>query len=406
MMKKLNKKYSILVFISIILVIIILTIFITTKILDDNISNIKYESTAANMNSNLIANYIKAGTTIGGVTGIFTSDANATAKDIIKGKTAYVNGNKITGTLEVNDQENNYFVKDRFGNSIKVPAGFKVVNPDDAVTDGIIIEDINAENEYTQGSQFVWIPVGEIITDSNGTKENITLGRYTFSTTGEEQLVQTANDWENTSSMIAIDGVFKELSQSTRGNQTAKNLEDFITKAVTSGGYYIGRYELGDALATSSEHTKSNNPVTCKTGVYPFNYITQTEASNLCRIMYGNNNFESDLVNSYAWDTAIVYIQKFSGDNDYSIQYRLQRTLAKCGEAQSSGNNDVRCNIYDMAGNTLEWTTETRDLDNATQVCVRRGGYYDTTDRYVCYRNYQTILDCNHHISARPILYL
>jgi hypothetical protein len=51
--------------------------------------------------SNLTASNIKAGTTIGGVTGTFTSDANATINDLIKGKTAYVNGVKITGTYEI-----------------------------------------------------------------------------------------------------------------------------------------------------------------------------------------------------------------------------------------------------------------------------------------------------------------
>lgn len=56
-------------------------------------------------NTNLLPENLKAGVTCLGVEGtmtegIDTSDATATATDIVKDKTAYVNGEKITGTLE------------------------------------------------------------------------------------------------------------------------------------------------------------------------------------------------------------------------------------------------------------------------------------------------------------------
>jgi len=49
--------------------------------------------------SDLTAANIKAGVQIFNATGTYTSDATATAADIANGKTAYVNGTKITGTL-------------------------------------------------------------------------------------------------------------------------------------------------------------------------------------------------------------------------------------------------------------------------------------------------------------------
>ena len=49
--------------------------------------------------ADLTAENIKSGVTIFGVEGSYTSDANAMAEDIAMNKTAYINGQKITGTL-------------------------------------------------------------------------------------------------------------------------------------------------------------------------------------------------------------------------------------------------------------------------------------------------------------------
>lgn len=49
----------------------------------------------------LIASVIKAGTTVGGIVGTFTSDATAAAGDLLSGKKAYVNGNLVTGNIPV-----------------------------------------------------------------------------------------------------------------------------------------------------------------------------------------------------------------------------------------------------------------------------------------------------------------
>ena len=52
--------------------------------------------------ANLVAGNIKAGTTIFNTKGTFTSDATASAAQILTGYTAYVNGSKITGTMKKN----------------------------------------------------------------------------------------------------------------------------------------------------------------------------------------------------------------------------------------------------------------------------------------------------------------
>lgn len=81
----------------------------------------------------LVASVIKAGTTVGGILGTFTSDANAVAGDILSGKTAYKNGAKLTGTMTnrgavtntITTQDGQYTIPSGYHNgSGKVTASF------------------------------------------------------------------------------------------------------------------------------------------------------------------------------------------------------------------------------------------------------------------------------------------
>ena len=322
----------------------------------------------------------------------------------------YENKNKPLGSV-TGEETTNSTVYDKYGNKVVVPAGFKIINPEDDVTKGIVIEDVNAGDEYTKESQFVWIPIGNVITDNNGTIVPLELGRYTFDDNegeyhGKPTLVQSAQNWENMSDDIKIQGYFetyyKELSNSSYGNLPALDLEDFVRKVRENNGYYIGRYEAGDSTTTSNyprnEESEDDNPVTCKSGVYPYNYISQPQASELCQNMYDNTNFQSDLSNSYAWDTAIVFIQTFGENNEYSLQSPIKATLAKCGET-----NDIQLNIYDMAGNVYEWSTETGLGDDP---CTCRGGIYVDQSGYICGRGAASATGIFYNYAFRPIIYI
>ena len=102
-MKKTSKKNKIIILTAIALIIVIIGILIGTNAIKVNILTGKFNSANNDSsNGNLLPEYIKAGITLGGVTGTLedldTSDATATAEDILYGKTAYVDGEKITGT--------------------------------------------------------------------------------------------------------------------------------------------------------------------------------------------------------------------------------------------------------------------------------------------------------------------
>ena len=432
-MKEKIKKKKLIFTIAVILVVVILVIIVTTNIKNnsDKVANEGYFATTANANSNLVASYIKEGITIGGITGTLevldTSDADATEKDISWGKTGYVNGVKITGTridtvAQAKEAQQtfteNKILLDDYGNSVKVPAGFKIAEESaTSVTGGVVIEDVSAPGKTTdtKGSQFVWIPVGDVISDLNGTTTKIELGRYTFDSNGKETLVQSAENG-NWKKEVAIHTYCIELALSSYGNATAKSLENFVIDTLSSGGYYIGRYEAGDATAINTERTDStsdSNPIVCKAEVYPYNYVTQLQASSLCRSMYSSNNFESDLINSYAWDTAIMFIQTFSGDSNYSVQYgrTTTRAIKKCAESildynldEEDNPLDIRCNIYDMSGNSTEWSTET--YSNKSYPCINRGGYCISIEYFSNARIRSTTTSGDMYNSPRIILYL
>ena len=327
----------------------------------------------------------------------FTVDANGNVT--VSGSSAVPNPpapteNGTLGTVTGSETKNTT-VKDSLGNQVVVPAGFKVINPTENVTNGIVVEDVS--HTATAGSQFVWIPVGNIIKDSDGNKETIKLSRYTFA----DDNVGTPTD----KGAETIDDYFTEgLKDSSTTNTHAKDIEDFKNKVTnTTHGYYIGRYES----------RKNGTQVTVKASDTVYNNITQPDAATVSRGMYSSDsNFESDLMNSYAWDTAIVFLQKFDNRANkaslkpYSQQTTLNDSLASQGtnNLTDASKQDVICNVYDMASNCYEWTTETSSGSNGP--CTGRGGNYYGSNSYTSYRCNGFTSDSDDGISFRSLLYM
>ena len=128
--------------------------------------------------------------------------------------------------------------------------------------------------------------------------------------------------------------------------------------------------------------------------------------------MYSDSNFESDLMNSYAWDTAIVFLQKFDNRankaslNPYSWQTSLNDSLASQGTNNLSyaSKQDVICNVWDMASNCEEWTTETASYSNYP--CAIRGGRYSSGFGTTSDHSGGTTSFSSYSVSIRSLLYM
>ena len=323
-------------------------------------------------------------------------------------------------------------LKDSDGNLIKVPQGFKIAQDSGInVTEGIVIEDNDIIEGIgnNRGNQYVWVPVGTGIKKADGTTVDITLGRYIFAdgtndkaedgTTvlerGTPILKQNAENYID-EIVIEIDSVtYKELVTSRIGtvdtsnhlnntNTTALNLKGFVDSVKANGGYYIARYEASygtDGKANSKVSNSFAEDTAPTTEGALWNNITQINAATASRGLY--TTATTDLINSYAWDTAIVYIQNFSGDTEYSRQISKNTSLSNTGT-----NGDGVCKINDMASNTREWTTEysTNTSSSAAYPCTLRGGNYNDSSYYTSSRYSYSATYSNQYRTFRTTLYM
>ncbi len=288
-------------------------------------------------------------------------------------------------------------LQDAYGNKIVVPAGFKIVSNSDTnnattVDKGIVIEDVTLG--ATAGSQFVWIPVGKIYTDIAKTDANaktIELGRYEFDSNGNKSAYS--------GSYVEEDKGDTNTTLKNYGNTIAKNITNFKNSVTTNGGYYIGRYEARTSTARTAKEDALTQ-ITEKETNQIYNYVTQIQAAQLAQNMYNSSKFTSDLINSYAWDTAIIFIQKCTTQTNYANQTSLNTgSLAQIGTTA-----DKQCNIFDMASNVYEWTTETSH--NSDYPCGFRGGNYYGINFYTSSRNGNNTSESSINIGFRSLLFI
>ena len=270
---------------------------------------------------------------------------------------------------------------------VKMPTGFYYVGG--TKTSGIVISDnVNDKDKYKNkavvgtdllGNQYVWIPC---TTDSTSSKL-----QYARTEWGVEE------DGDDNSRAIKDELTLTDASVTYSDADTANGINADVSKEIVAqikaektsvakyGGYYIGRYEVG----------KNGDTAVVKYNQTPYASITWSTAYGLAKKIITNSEATSYLCSSYAWDTAVNFIQNnstaknyatsiegFNGNwNPQAVKDPSGNVIKPAGTSQqlNTGLTTQFCNIFDMGGNEAEFTTELNPGTSET-VVLRGGRYY------------------------------
>ena len=271
---------------------------------------------------------------------------------------------------------------------VKIPTGFYYVGGTKA--SGIVISDNkNDKNKYRNqkvvgtdllGNQYVWIPC---TTDSSSSDLQYARTEWGVEVDGDDNSRAIKDELTLTDASVTYsdadtaNGINADVSKEIVAQIKAEK-----TSVAKYGGYYIGRYEVG----------KNGDTAVVKYGQTPYAEITWSTAYGLAKKIITNSEATSYLCSSYAWDTAVNFIQNnstaknyatsiegFNGNwNPQEVKDPSGNVIKPAGTSQqlNTGLTTQFCNIFDMGGNEAEFTTELNPGTSET-VVLRGGGYYN-----------------------------
>ena len=323
--------------------------------------------------------------------------------------------------------------------------------PDDTFTKkegtidtGLVIQDAS-------GNEYVWV----VVPRTTEVYKTTGLGKMTFTDADYTSIENDLKDYTSTYVTRSgyLDTWYADTANEgwlteTQYNTLKKNM---LKSVYLNGGFYVGRYEAGIGTNRTSIEAKVDGkypvpttaPVT-KADVYPYTYVTRTQAQNLAESVNSGNR-TSSLMFGVQWDLVLAFMSKDTAKvTDTSILTSNSTTIgnyrnstfdlnrgkyAQHGQLgntwknfdsaldsivvsnettgktqkteQSSSSNSILLttggteqnkvmNIYDIAGNVWEWMLES--VSSTSTPCAYGGGSYGLTGSYspAAYRFYST----------------
>ncbi len=293
-----------------------------------------------------------------------------------------------------------------------LPNGFER-DEDTNLDNGLVIRDGN-------GNEYVWVEVPRITTVYETAGLNITEFSAEELASIKTDLISYATDYRSSYSDVWYSGCgVTETEYSVMYNKMLKSIYQ-------NGGFWIGRYEIGDSEATSSNTGRTSSsgiehtPV-IKANQIPYTYITCSQAENLAET-FAPTGYTTSLMFGLQWDLVCKHLETkgtnpgttadslqnaiksnstdwgnyynasfdvtninamYSEDAGASWKKVSEETDKKYSKASSKSvllttgaeARNSMLNICDLAGNICEWTLE--KSSSANDPCTYRGGFYN-----------------------------
>ena len=347
-----------------------------------------------------------------------------------------------------------------------IPAGFTVsgISTEQSIDGGLVIYDIpegttvnwtNPDSVKTQYNQFVWIPV-EVnkTTEPKDTETSIASfkrsvwqdnARVANNAQSSTSFPRSSSSWSDYTEPYSKDSSDYDGTGTGKTGISAQITE--LTKSIYKyGGFYIGRYEAGSETARTSGSSQTAAFVV-QQDKYPYNCVkwgkgmgdVSEGAVYLSNSLYtGKTGYgvKSMLCTGAAWDSMLDFIKDSShnvtsssswGNYNDSDTYKVYRGSLSSdygstwSAADTTNGSDVTKdtsillttgaternsskNIYDVAGNCEEWTTEAISTNDR----VLRGGVYlsDGSSGPASIRSHNDPTLSRDYRSFRPLLYV
>ncbi len=306
---------------------------------------------------------------------------------------------------------------------VPIPDGYYYVGGTKAK--GLVISDAEADNEKYNGqenvgkdlagNQWVWVPVetpsslyttvteGVALSGSTGVKTT----KYTNSEiiSGYKRGLPGSKTWREPDLVLGSDGTRYDYTNYTKAGfsslanmaETMKNdYEEMIASLEKYKGFYIGRYEL------TANGEKTGATQTCKNGV---NWYTLYKN---CTTLAVGSKVKTRMIWGLQWDATCKWLatSKFDITDSSKWGNYSNNTADGHGTEQNTGFSESwkANNIYDFAGNCLEFTQEAY----LTVSRAIRGGYCgnDGSSTPVSRRSSGNPTLTFNNYGSRPTLYL